>query len=119
MVRFGQQEPFPPREPSVRKGSKADIDLTGENRIILAGSAWLGVSEILKFRNVGLGPFLRISCDRCGKDRMLNESHAPDRQRESALDQHSSLIAVVELSLQAALGSKPKGGLDQTIHLRC
>jgi hypothetical protein len=26
--------------------------------------------------------FLKITCDRCGKDRMLNESHAPDRQRE-------------------------------------
>lgn len=25
--------------------------------------------------------FLKITCDRCGKDRMLNESHAPDRQR--------------------------------------
>jgi hypothetical protein len=26
--------------------------------------------------------FLKIICDRCGKDRMLNEVHAPDRQRE-------------------------------------
>ena len=26
--------------------------------------------------------FLRIECDRCGKDRMLQEMHASDRQRE-------------------------------------
>ena len=26
--------------------------------------------------------FLRITCDRCGKDRMLNEAHAPERQRD-------------------------------------
>jgi hypothetical protein len=26
--------------------------------------------------------FLRITCDRCGKDRMLNEVHAPERQRD-------------------------------------
>ena len=25
--------------------------------------------------------FLRITCDRCGKDRMVNESHAPWRDR--------------------------------------
>ena len=25
--------------------------------------------------------FLKITCDRCGKDRMLNEVHAPHRQR--------------------------------------
>jgi hypothetical protein len=25
--------------------------------------------------------YLRITCDRCGKDRMLNESHPPERQR--------------------------------------
>ena len=25
--------------------------------------------------------FMRITCDRCGKDRMLNEVHAPERQR--------------------------------------
>jgi hypothetical protein len=25
--------------------------------------------------------FLRITCDRCGKDRMVNESHAPWRGR--------------------------------------
>jgi hypothetical protein len=29
--------------------------------------------------------FLRIQCDRCGKDRMLQEVHAPDRQREMPL----------------------------------
>ena len=29
--------------------------------------------------------FLRITCDRCGKDRMLNESHAPKRQRDMPL----------------------------------
>jgi hypothetical protein len=29
--------------------------------------------------------FLRIECDRCGKDRMLNEVHAPQRQREMAI----------------------------------
>jgi hypothetical protein len=29
--------------------------------------------------------FLRITCDRCGKDRMLNEAHAPDRQRDMPL----------------------------------
>jgi hypothetical protein len=26
--------------------------------------------------------FMRITCDRCGKDRMLNEAHAPERQRD-------------------------------------
>ena len=26
--------------------------------------------------------FLKITCDRCGKDRMLNESDAPERQRD-------------------------------------
>jgi hypothetical protein len=25
--------------------------------------------------------FLKITCDRCGKDRMLSETHAPERQR--------------------------------------
>ena len=25
--------------------------------------------------------FMRITCDRCGKDRMLNEVHTPERQR--------------------------------------
>jgi len=25
--------------------------------------------------------FMRITCDRCGKDRMLNEVHVPERQR--------------------------------------
>jgi hypothetical protein len=25
---------------------------------------------------------VRITCDRCGKDRMLNEAHAPPRQRD-------------------------------------
>ena len=29
--------------------------------------------------------FLKITCDRCGKDRMLNEVHAPERQRETPL----------------------------------
>jgi hypothetical protein len=24
----------------------------------------------------------RLECDRCGKDRMINEAHAPDRQRD-------------------------------------
>jgi hypothetical protein len=26
--------------------------------------------------------FMRITCDRCGKDRMLNETHAPERQHD-------------------------------------
>jgi hypothetical protein len=26
--------------------------------------------------------FLKITCDRCGKDRMLSETHAPKHQRE-------------------------------------
>jgi hypothetical protein len=26
--------------------------------------------------------FLKITCDRCGKDRVLNKIHAPERQRE-------------------------------------
>jgi hypothetical protein len=26
--------------------------------------------------------FLRITCDRCGKVRMINEVHAPERQRD-------------------------------------
>jgi hypothetical protein len=26
--------------------------------------------------------FLRITCDRCGKDRMINGVHAPERQRD-------------------------------------
>jgi hypothetical protein len=29
--------------------------------------------------------FLKVTCDRCGKDRMLNESHATDRQRETPI----------------------------------
>ena len=29
--------------------------------------------------------FLKITCDRCGKDRMLNEEHAPGRQRDMPL----------------------------------
>src|SRR5215831_9668905 len=29
--------------------------------------------------------FLKITCDRCGKDRMLNEVHAPGRQRDMPL----------------------------------
>ena len=29
--------------------------------------------------------FLKITCDRCGKDRMLNEAHAPQRQRDMPL----------------------------------
>jgi hypothetical protein len=29
--------------------------------------------------------FLKLTCDRCGKDRMLNESHAPERQRDMPL----------------------------------
>jgi hypothetical protein len=29
--------------------------------------------------------FLRIECDRCGKDRMLNEVHMPEHQRGMAL----------------------------------
>jgi hypothetical protein len=29
--------------------------------------------------------FLKITCDRCGKDRMLGETHAPERQREMPL----------------------------------
>ena len=24
---------------------------------------------------------MRVTCDRCGKDRMLNEVHTPERQR--------------------------------------
>jgi hypothetical protein len=26
--------------------------------------------------------FLKITCDRCSKDRMINEVHAPERQRD-------------------------------------
>jgi hypothetical protein len=26
--------------------------------------------------------FMRITCERCGKDRMINEVHAPERQRD-------------------------------------
>jgi hypothetical protein len=26
--------------------------------------------------------FLKITCDRCGKDRFVNEVHAPERQRD-------------------------------------
>ena len=29
--------------------------------------------------------FLRITCDRCCKDRMLNEAHAPERQRDMSI----------------------------------
>jgi hypothetical protein len=29
--------------------------------------------------------FLKLTCERCGKDRMLNEVHAPDRQRDMPL----------------------------------
>ena len=29
--------------------------------------------------------FMRITCDRCGKDRMLNEVHIPARQRAMSL----------------------------------
>jgi hypothetical protein len=29
--------------------------------------------------------FLKVTCDRCGKDHMLNESHATDRQRETPI----------------------------------
>jgi hypothetical protein len=29
--------------------------------------------------------FLRITCDSCGKDRMLNEAHAPERQRDTPI----------------------------------
>jgi hypothetical protein len=29
--------------------------------------------------------FLRITCDRCGKDRLLSETHTPDRQRTMPL----------------------------------
>jgi hypothetical protein len=29
--------------------------------------------------------FLRISCDRCGKDRMLNEAHASEHQRNTPI----------------------------------
>jgi hypothetical protein len=29
--------------------------------------------------------FLRLTCERCGKDRMLSETHAPDRQRTMPL----------------------------------
>jgi hypothetical protein len=29
--------------------------------------------------------FLKITCDRCGKDRMLNESHMTDHQRSMVL----------------------------------
>jgi hypothetical protein len=29
--------------------------------------------------------FLRIECDRCGKDRMVSEAHAPERQRDMPL----------------------------------
>jgi hypothetical protein len=29
--------------------------------------------------------FLKITCDRCGKDRMLNESHMTERQRGMVL----------------------------------
>ena len=28
--------------------------------------------------------FMRVTCDRCGKDRMLNETHTPERQRAEA-----------------------------------
>ena len=28
---------------------------------------------------------MRITCDRCGKDRMLNEVHTPARQRAMSL----------------------------------
>jgi hypothetical protein len=30
-------------------------------------------------------PSWRITCDRCGKDRMLSETHAPERQRAMPL----------------------------------
>jgi hypothetical protein len=29
--------------------------------------------------------FLKVTCDRCGKDRMLNESHMTDHQRRMVL----------------------------------
>jgi hypothetical protein len=29
--------------------------------------------------------FLKITCKRCGADRMLNEAHAPERQRDMPL----------------------------------
>ena len=29
--------------------------------------------------------FLKITCDRCGQDRMLSESHTPERQRETPI----------------------------------